>query len=150
MLKINAFRHVAIIVQDLDKMRSFYEDVLGFTCVSNMSIGTEDFQRGIGVPGSSALGAVLRIPGTEVEIEIFRISPQLEKSRDISRTNAPGFRHLAFTVDDLRASYLELTGLGIPFVEEPVFVTEPKEVAGLGFAYFQDPEGNLIELNQLP
>ena len=149
-MRIDKFRHVALIVENIEKMRAFYEGVLGFAFVRSMSIDSDDFRRGIGVPGSSAKGVVLCIPDSDVEMEMFQISPLLQRSEDISCTNAPGFRHLAFTVADLEASYRELSGLGISFVEKPIFVSEPKEVAGLGFAYFKDPEGNLIELNQLP
>jgi glyoxylase I family protein len=149
-MNIVKFRHVALIVEDLEKMRNFYETVMGFSCVRSMYIDSEDFRRGIGVPGSSAHGVVLRIQNTDVEIEMFQILPLLARNKDISSTNAPGFRHLAFSVTDLDAIYQELIGIGVSFVEKPIFVSEPKEVAGLGFAYFKDPEGNLIELNQLP
>lgn len=150
MIDIVQFRHVALIVENLEKMRDFYETVMGFSFVRSMYIDSEDFRRGIGVPGSSAHGIVLRMQNTDVEIEMFQILPLLTKNKDISCTNAPGFRHLAFSVTDLNASYRELIEMGIAFVEKPIFVSEPKEVAGLGFAYFKDPEGNLIELNQLP
>lgn len=148
MIKITKFRHAAIIARDLDKMKEFYVDVLGFEWVEDVEIGTDDFQRGIGVKDSSAKGIVLNIPNTDVQIEIFQITPLRQFTDEVSYTNTPGIRHLAFEVEDLNSSYKELTERGIQFVEAPIFVTEPPEVAGLGFAYFKDVEGNIIELNQ--
>ncbi len=148
MLKITSLRHAAIIARDVERMKDFYTNVLGFECVEEVTIGTEDFQRGIGVPGSSAKGIVLNLPGTKVQIEIYQITPQRAYLEDISHTNMPGLRHLAFEVEDLEKAYKELSDKGVEFVEEPIFVTEPPEVAGLGFTYFKDIEGNLIELNQ--
>ena len=150
MLKINSFRHVALLVENLEKMREFYEEVLGFTCIRNISINNEDFHRGMGVIDSSAVGVILQIPNTYVEIEMLRVFPFRDMSPENSHTNAPGFRHISFTVDDIEASYRELTALGVSFIERPIFLSDPPDAAGLGFAYFKDPEGNLIELNQLP
>jgi glyoxylase I family protein len=93
---------------------------------------------------------VLQLPNTDVEIEMFEITPQRPASKEISYTNAPGIRHLCFVVEDMQAAYESLTRQGIEFVERPITVKEPKEVAGVSFAYFKDPEGNLIELNQFP
>jgi catechol 2,3-dioxygenase-like lactoylglutathione lyase family enzyme len=148
MIRITKLRHAAIIARDVERMKEFYTKVLGFECVEEVSIGTDDFQRGIGVPGSSAKGIVLNLPNTEVQLEIYQITPLRAFTEEISHTNTPGIRHLAFEVENLKESYAELTAKGIQFVHEPIFVTEPPEVAGLGFAYFLDIEGNIIELNQ--
>ena len=53
-------------------------------------------------------------------------------------------------MDDLKESWRELKEKGISFLSEPIAVKEPKEVAGFQFVYFLDPEGNIIELNELP
>ena len=57
---------------------------------------------------------------------------------------------MALVVENLQETWKELEGKGISFLSEPIRVKEPKEVAGFQFVYFLDPEGNLIELNELP
>jgi hypothetical protein len=53
-------------------------------------------------------------------------------------------------VSNLQDAYSELKTKGIAFISEPITVKEPKEVAGFQFVYFRDPEGNIVELNQIP
>lgn len=150
MLKISKFRHVAIIAQDLEVMKKFYTEILGFKCVKEIKISSDDFQCGIGVKNSSANGIVLQLPDTDVELEIFQIEPQRTPSDEISHTNSPGIRHISFQVENIQSCYDELTKLGIKFIEKPITVLDPKELAGFSFTYFTDPEGNIIELNELP
>jgi catechol 2,3-dioxygenase-like lactoylglutathione lyase family enzyme len=46
MINIKKFRHTAIIVQNLDKMKRFYTETLGLKCIRSIQISSEDFQRG--------------------------------------------------------------------------------------------------------
>lgn len=59
-------------------------------------------------------------------------------------------RHIALAIEDIDEAYRQLKELGIEFISEPICVTDPPSLAGFKFAYFKDPEGNIIELNQLP
>ena len=52
-----------------------------------------------------------------------------------------GFAHIVFDTDDIRATYAELSGRGVRFVEEP---TE-KPWGGVQ-AQFVDPDGNIFVL----
>ena len=52
-----------------------------------------------------------------------------------------GFAHIVFDTDDIRATYEELSGRGVRFVEEP---TE-KPWGGVQ-AQFVDPDGNIFVL----
>jgi glyoxylase I family protein len=66
-------------------------------------------------------------------------------------TNVSGYRHIAFVVSDLDAGYQKLHDAGnIEILSEPVTMTTPRSIAGFRFVYFRDPEGNIIELNELP
>lgn len=150
MIKVNKFRHIAIIVNDFDKMIDFYSKILGFEVLRIFEIETEDFRKGVGISDAKAKVAHLSIPGNGVEIEMFEYSQKRERMEDLSIANAPGFRHMAFFVDNLEEAYESLKENGIEFYSEPILVKEPESVAGFRFVYFKDPEGNIIELNQLP
>ena len=143
------FRHVAIVVRDLDRMVSFYTQTLGFLVKRRFAIGNEDFRRGIGLPDAEAIVTHLIIPNSDVEIELL----QFKETKNLlspSPANTQGYRHFALVVDDLKESWRELKEKGISFLSEPIAVKEPKEVAGFQFVYFLDPEGNIVEFNQLP
>ncbi len=130
-------------------MVNFYTQTLGFLLKRRFAIGNEDFRKGIGVPDAEATGAHLMVPHSDVEIELF----QFRETKTVlcpSPANTQGYRHVALVVDNLKESWRELREKGISFLSEPITVKDPKEVAGFQFIYFLDPEGNIIELNELP
>lgn len=150
MINLVNFRHIAIIVNDYAKMVNFYSRVLGFQINREFKIKSKEFQRGVGMKGAKARVAHLSISGTTPEIEIAEYFPKIRKSRDISKANAPGYRHIALVVTDLKKAYQRLKKLGIDFFSSPICISKPKNISGVQFVYLKDPEGNIIELNQLP
>jgi glyoxylase I family protein len=130
-------------------MVNFYTQTLGFLVKRRFAIGNEDFRKGIGLPDAEAVVAHLMVPNSDVEIELL----QFKETKNLlspSPANTQGYRHFALVVDDLKESWRELKEKGISFLSEPIAVEEPKEMAGFQFVYFLDPEGNIIELNELP
>ena len=150
MINIQKFRHVAIIVEDLDRMVEFYTRVLGLELKRNFDIESEEFRKGIGIKDAKARGAHLMVPDSNVEIELFQFIDDLRVKEKTSVANMIGYRHMAFIVDDLDKTVEILKGNGVEFFSEPITVNEPESVRGFRFVYFRDPEGNIIELNTLP
>ncbi len=148
MLQIVRFRHVAIVVADLEMMLDFYTRTLGFQLKRRFDIQTEDFRKGIGIASAKARVAHIAIPGG-AEIELFQFIRPSRQPVAMLPPDVPGFRHIAFVVDDIETSYSELTARGVRFFSEPVTIKEPEEVAGIQFVYFRDPEGNIIELSTI-
>lgn len=140
---------MAIVVRDLDGMVNFYTQTLGFVVKRRFAIGNEDFRKGIGLPDAEAIVTHLMIPNSDVEIELLQFK-ETKNRLSPSPANAQGYRHFALVVSDLKKSWRELKEKGILFLSDPITVKEPKEVAGFRFVYFLDPEGNIIELNELP
>jgi glyoxylase I family protein len=150
-MRIERFRHVAIVAHDLTKLVDFYTQSLGFKVKRRYEAKNANFQNGVGVPGAEAAVVHLTIPNSNVELEMFQFNaPLIDAPGSPLPANQPGYRHMALIVDDLQAAYLELKAKGITFLSEPITHKEPKEVAGFQFVYFRDPEGNIVELNQLP
>ncbi|WP_139176444.1 VOC family protein [Natronincola peptidivorans] len=149
-MKVKKFRHIGLVVKDYSKMMKFYSEVLGFEIIREFEIENEDFRKGVGISNAKAKGAHLIVPGNNVEIEISEYEQKIERCSELSLSNYPGYRHIAFIVENLEEAYNDLRKLGIEFISEPICVKEPKNVAGFQFVYFRDPEGNIIEINQLP
>jgi len=131
-------------------MVNFYTQTLGFLVKRRFAIGNEDFRKGIGLPDAEAIVTHLIIPNSDVEIELLQFKERKNLLSPPSPANTEGFRHFALVVDDLKESWRDLNEKGISFLSEPIAVNEPKEVAGFQFVYFLDPEGNIVELNELP
>ncbi len=150
MINIQRFRHVALVVRDLDRMVEFYTRLLGLKLKRTFEIESEEFRKGIGVKNAKAKGAHLMVPDSNVEIELFQFIDNLRVKEKTSVANMIGYRHMAFIVDDLDKTVETLKGKGVELFSDPITVNEPESVRGFRFVYFRDPEGNIIELNKLP
>ena len=150
MISIQRFRHVAIVASDLDVMLEFYTSVLGFRERSRYESASDDFRRGVGLPHVVAEVVHLGMVDSPVEIEMFQFDDTLAACADRARANLPGYRHIAFVVEDLGAACAQLRDLGVQFFSNPITLGASGSVAGIQFVYFKDPEGNIVELNQLP
>jgi|WetSurMetagenome_2_1015567.scaffolds.fasta_scaffold447624_2 glyoxylase I family protein len=149
-MEIKRFRHVAVIVKNMDPMKDFYCGIFGCSVKRDFTIESSEFQKGIGIPGASARCVHLSIPGSTVEIELFQFfSPPHAKS-DLPEINDTGLRHIALVVDDIYSAVAEIRAKGGVVHADPVRFERPEMLNGFRFVYVKDPEGNIIELNQLP
>ena len=149
-MKIQRFRHIAIIVQSMEVMLHFYRDILGFRIIKDFRISNPEFQKGIGLPDASARCVHLALPESTGELELFEFAQPNNRNGDYPAINDPGFRHIALVVQNLDEVVAELKKKGVIFHSAPVRFETPKEIKGFCFVYLKDPEGNFIELNELP
>lgn len=127
-MKLCAIHHIAIIVSDYEKSKDFYVNKLGFAILrENYRQDRGDYKLDLQV-------------NQNTELEIF--SAPHAPAR-VTRPEACGLRHLAFTSEDIEQTVQELEGLGIPC--EPIR-TDP--FTGGRFTFFQDPDGLPLELHE--
>jgi catechol 2,3-dioxygenase-like lactoylglutathione lyase family enzyme len=122
-----------ILCNDVDRMASYYHDVLGLPFFYTHEPGQ----------GWACLDAGnLRIYLVETPVE--RAEPQ--RSADQS-SNPPGYDLIAFTVDDLDAAQAELDRRQIEWVGEVITWEHP---SGTWYRYraIRDPEGNLVYITE--
>lgn len=118
----------SVFVDDEERAHAFYTDVLGFETRTHIDLGEAQFIT-VGAPGQDV--ELLLEPGDSP------IARQYTKGlRDA------GLPCIVFGVDDLRAEYERLRGLGVTFTQEP---TEQGPVLT---AILDDTVGNLIQLAQ--
>jgi predicted enzyme related to lactoylglutathione lyase len=117
---IKRVKFVSIPVTDHDRALEFYTTGLGFEVATDQSYG--EGQRWI----------ELSIPGAETRVVLHR----LEGDAGVGT-----FQGLAFQADDVEATYREMTGRGVEFVQEP-----KTESWGTG-AVFKDADGNTFALS---
>lgn len=136
-MKLN---HITLVVGDLEKSKRFYKEALGFEPGFEKEISGEQYSKVTGYAGLKLRFAVLKIPSSDVIIELAQfINPSKEINND--------FRHIAFEVDDVDKMYNKLIALNVKVVSEPVMIHgQGKGLDGKKFFYFKDPDGNLIEL----
>ena len=126
-------------VHDQDEALAFYTEKLGWEVRADVTVAELGDFRWLTVSpsGQSDFAVVLMaIPGPPVMDE--------QTADQVRELMAKGFAGTVFlTTDDCRASYEELKGRGVEFVEEP-----EERPYGID-AGFRDPSGNHLRLTQV-
>lgn len=118
-MQISHYLHTAILVTDLAKAETFYGSVLGLPKV----------ERSLNFPG--------------VWYQIGPIQIHLIVSQSVSSPQSEKWgrnAHLALAVEDLQEAKAALTEHGYPV---------QMSASGRAALFTQDPDGNVIELNQI-
>jgi len=132
--------HAGIQVKDIEESKKFYKTNFGFESPFEKAIEGEQFDKIMGLQASRIKFAVLKMPDTEVVIEIMQF---LQPEQSIN----PGFRHLAFTVKNPDEWYEKLKTNHVEIVAPPHTISQcdPK-IDGKRMFYCKDPDGNIIEI----
>jgi len=142
--------HVNIVVSDLDRMLTFYRDVLALKVTKRATIEGDWIGATVGLHGVNADVVYLDLESGP-RIELIRYNrPQMDRPDGVDQPNAPGLRHLAFRIEDIEATVARLRAAGVRFFSEIQRVPDSQVTYAGGIRkrliYFQDPEGNLLEL----
>jgi len=117
-MELEGIHHVSLNVHDAEETGRFYEEVLGLRRLERPEFG---------------------FPGAWFEMADGRQVHLIEVGAD---HRAPGGQHFAVRVADIDKQVAALRERGVE-------INEPYEVPGAGLqAFFKDPAGNEIELNQ--
>ena len=136
-MKLN---HVTLVVRDIEKSKQFYKGILGFEPGFEKEISGEQYSKVTGYPNLKLKFAVLKIPNSDVIIELAQfINPNPRINND--------FRHIAFEVDDVDGFYKRFKEKKVRTISEPVLISgQGAGLDGKKFFYFKDLDGNLIEI----
>jgi catechol 2,3-dioxygenase-like lactoylglutathione lyase family enzyme len=147
---LEAIDHVNLVVDDLELMARFYTQVLGMKITKRVTISGPWIDRTVGLKGVVADVIYLDPPsGPRVEL-IQYLTPPASRPSGLGASNTPGLRHLAFRVHDITQVAARLQEAGVNSFSDVQCV--PTEQVSYGadiqkyLVYFQDPEGNLLEL----
>lgn len=122
--------HVRLLVPHVPSCFSFYRDIMGLSVKhGDPTTPYAEFQTG----------------DMNLAFEPLKSNETLQLSGENQQASHELDRIvLIFTVENVDAAYEHLKGKGVDFVKEPHDTPE----WGHRVAYFRDPAGNLIELNQ--
>jgi glyoxylase I family protein len=147
---LKALHHVGIVVEDMARSLGFYETVLGGTIGLDLLMDLPQFGAGVGIPGAEARIVFLQIPGLSPSIELIQYSSPVGKRTDLSSIGF-GNTHVAFHAVDIEQTHRAFKQKGVRFLSEPsAFPPDHPLLGGVKFCYFQDPDGALLELIQVP
>ncbi|BAN28175.1 VOC family protein [Caballeronia insecticola] len=135
---------VGIAVRDLTRMRSFYEHTLGFTFISEFTVGPEMARKAAMHASGYKVVRLQTGHGERIKLLAPAEAPGAD-TRDGLVLDAPNTMYLTFIVDDIQAVVDRLIGQATRFLTGTTRV-EVRE--GTYLAFCRDPEGNVLEIVQ--
>lgn len=136
--------HLNIVARDVDRLAEFYRQVFGCRELRPpRELSGAAVDRGIGLTGAKIRSVWLSLPGSgDLFLELFEFADLYD--RPAGSANTTGYAHVAFEVDDLKATHAAILQAGGSALGE---VTNLSSDEAPYFAvYMRDPEGNIIEL----
>jgi catechol 2,3-dioxygenase-like lactoylglutathione lyase family enzyme len=147
---LESIDHVCLVVEDLDRMADFYSELLDMRITKRVTISGPWIDRTVKLTGVVA-DVIYLDPPTGPRVELIRYRKPLSPRPDhLGESNTPGLRHMAFRVREIEKLTAKLREAGIHFFSDIQRV--PTDQVSYGgdvqkhLVYFQDPEGNLLEL----
>ncbi len=137
--------HTGFVVKDLERSIRFYTDGLGLKVDLDLDIDGEALSQVVGYEKTHLKAALLTGADGHVLELIQYMNPEgtpRQQDQQYER-RLIGATHLAFIVDDVHATYERLIGMGGRKLNPPA-----EAYPELKACYFQDPDGNWIELVQ--
>lgn len=135
--------HYGITVSDLERSVEFYQGVLDMEVTMRLETDPSSFGELLGVDRATAEIVFLEGGGLRLELESHE-----EAASSVAEQHTPndvGVPHLCLAVEDIQAVYEEYKD-DIDFISPPGTATD----SGATIVYLHDPDGNLLELIELP
>ncbi|MEL6960708.1 MAG: VOC family protein [Pseudomonadota bacterium] len=131
------FHHINFVADDVDRLHNFYTKVLGLADIPQSNFPRTEADSDAGFSGQIKFA-------TEGGMQMHLAERALDVAFRNGQVINPVERgHIAFRTDDLEAFLKILDDNGIPYSDYgTAFAKEWHQV------FFQDPEGNVIEVHQ--
>jgi catechol 2,3-dioxygenase-like lactoylglutathione lyase family enzyme len=118
--------HIHLVCRELQQMIDFFSENFGASLIAMKQFGGAD-------------GASLDLSGVTINL---RVAQEGEVLLTDTAEKTYGYHHIGIDVDDIDATYKNLSDKGF------AFSVPPKDIPGLRIAFFDGPENVTIELLQ--
>jgi len=139
-----SFTHVGITVSDLEASVKFYEEVFGFNCSNRVTFDEKFLAQApdlYKLTGTMAKVAFMVSPNGIV-LEMFQFIPD-QPDNGLFAWNRPGYTHICITLEDLHEFSKHMHAKNVHFCMDVL-----ERWDGGHWVFVQDPDGNLIEVNE--
>ncbi|NRA08365.1 MAG: VOC family protein [Myxococcales bacterium] len=145
-MRIEAFNHVGICVQDLERSLRFWQEAMGFRRTGDLRIAGEPTATLLGIPGVDLQAVYLECHGLRIEL-LHYPSPGSVGDALPRAMNQRGLTHFAFRVENLDESVARALECGGRVLED-TRIRNPE--LGAQVVFVTDPDGSRIEFVQAP
>jgi catechol 2,3-dioxygenase-like lactoylglutathione lyase family enzyme len=141
---IRGIHHIAINTANFQAMIDFYQQALGFERIGEEFRWQDNalIDAVVGVEGSAARTAMLK--AGNLYFEVFEYAAPPPRDGAPLRPHDRGYTHFALDVTDIEAEQQRLIAAGMTFLR-----TVPDGHGGIRAIYGKDPDGNVVEIQQL-
>jgi catechol 2,3-dioxygenase-like lactoylglutathione lyase family enzyme len=143
---IRGIHHVAVSTPNLERIVAFYCDIMGAEQVyeGGWERGSDVIDQIVGLKDSSCKQAMLKLHNAY--LEFFEYQTPTPTTKDPAYPpNNHGYTHFCIDVTDIDSEYERLTKAGVKFnIPPPDF-----EGGDIRATYGRDPDGNIIEIQQI-
>jgi molybdate transport system substrate-binding protein len=139
---VGNFSHI---VSSMDKSLEFYRDVLGLEVTANNPFSGNPAIMKLGnTPGAQSRFAALRIPGSELGIELIEYK-DIDRKPQHPRFVDPGAANIALRVRDIDGVFAKLQKFGATILTKG---GKPATINNGSYLFVQDPDGFVVELSE--
>ena len=143
---IRGIHHISIHTPDLDRAVRFYTEAFGFQPISNTEYTTNNnplFDQVCGVTGCDVRHRMLKT--NNLFLELWQFLAPVGRPVDPRNPNDHGYTHMCVEVSDIDEEYVRLKAAGMTFAHP----TPVQVMSHCKAVYGRDPDGNIIEIQQL-
>lgn len=144
---IIGFNHIGLVVKDLDTMLDFYQRATNFELLKREKVSSNETVNKLFAQDSISYEvAVLKSPNFWLELTQF--DNQTDTIFEKMPPYGPGMTHTCYQTAQIHSGYDKFVKAGVDMLSRG---NEPIDLGGYGvtYAYAHDPEGNLVELEQM-
>jgi len=145
-MRIEAFNHVGICVEDLERSLRFWEEAMGFRRTGDLRIDGEPTATLLEIPEVDLQAVYLTGHGLRIEL-LHYPSPGSVGDAEPRAMNRRGLTHFAFRVENLEESIARVLACGGSVLED-TRIRNPE--FGAQVVFVTDPDGSRIEFVQAP
>lgn len=134
-------RHIGIVVRDLEKAKSFYQDIFNLKVINQIVEEGEYVENLVGIENASIHWAKLKAKdGTIMELLEYKDNPHQEKNNYLA--NRLGYSHIAVSVENIDDVYKKLQNYHCKCNSQPLFSPDGK----VKVMYCHDIDGTILEI----
>lgn len=138
---VQRFDHVGVVVEDLQRVTAFFED-LGFERGDPMRLEGTWVDRIVGLDGVQAEMVMVNAPDGSGKLELIKYHrPVAREGARQQSANRLGFRHIAYVIEDLDGVVARLRAEGLTTIGDIVNYENTYRLCYIG-----GPEGLIVEL----
>ena len=143
---IIGFNHIGLVVKDLDNMLDFYQRATNFELINRATIsGNEAANK---LYGDSVSYEIATLQSPNMLLELTQFDNQTDTIIEKMPPYGPGMTHTCYQTATINSGYDKFVKAGVDMWSRG---EEPIDLGGYGvtYAYAHDPEGNMMELEQM-